>query len=197
MSTRTNAQLAQDFPINTVAKLRASIKSFDSLVLQGFLGDAFDVPQIRASLHGALVAEIFGAPVVAFTGTAGTAFRKYSVMPTYALPVDPKRKLFGLISAGTPEATSPASLDDADFFTITAPAVANIPGVTFTILVQFSANGPYLVVARNVAAGASYSDKGAGAGVQGDYLSRFRVPALTEVGYDAASTSAVYGSLTR
>lgn len=99
-------------------------------------------------------------------------------------------------------ANTQAALDATDYVTVTAPNPGglHVPNVQYDIVVEEQGNANvYLLVATNVAPGASIKDTGAGfmgrdcgAGV-GLYGAVYSLPAHTEVAWDATDSKVVYG----
>lgn len=113
-----------------------------------------------------------------------------------AAGLDGARRLYNPISAIAATNVAPNVFDANDYATITVPAAAgNIAGVQFDIICQFSVGGPFVLIARNLAPGAVYVDKGALTGEPNLYGAAYTPRAFAEVGSDASGP--VYGPLTR
>jgi hypothetical protein len=131
--------------------------------------------------------------------------------PPYGFPAaspsgaayDGARYLWGIASALEEVVDTAAVLTAANYVSIVLPAAQHITGVTFDIFQTPAATGdPYTLVARNVAPGTTYEDKGPlAAGADPLYGAVYTPPAYAQVGIDTTVTPApglvVYGWLTR
>lgn len=172
---RSNTFLTDDFPIDTTAHLQASIVKFDNLAQNGALGQKDEVTQLEQYLGAAIdaIAETF-VPTTAVVGTAGTAERKYVVVPRYPIPANMRfvagapaqggpggrSFVYGKVGTVADVTTAPNTFDVNDYVTVTAPALgAHSPAATtFDILIETGAS-TFVLLAANVAPGASVNDQ--------------------------------------
>ena len=92
----TNDQLTQFYPVDTRQHLVDTIANIDNLVTDGVLSDN-DLRQLLPIVGAALDVHIEHVVVASatYTGTAGTATRKYRAVPVYPLPKGGAQNVLG------------------------------------------------------------------------------------------------------
>jgi hypothetical protein len=109
--------------------------------------------------------------------------------------VEGSTRLYGPVSPLATVANTDATLSASNYIALTMPAAKNLTGLLFDI-VSSDDNGNYFLVAVGVAPGATFDDTGAVAGLE-LYGAAYNMRAYPEIGYDTASSTTIYGSLTR
>lgn len=213
--TRSTAQLALDFPVDTTPHLVATIAKVDSLVKQGIL-NGLGLNQVLQSISTAIqgIAEAFAAPTLGTVGVAGTTTVKYACVPNYPIfvpdsfhsqimlpgpspvsrygsnlmgsPPKERTRRYTPPPAATAIATANAALSGSNYVNVTAPAVVHITSVLFDIL-KYDTNGNLLgALALGVAPAAVTAD-------QGQALTAYTPPTIYEVGWDTTNSVRVDG----